>query len=65
MLSRQKIITTKIEFKDDINIKDIDKIIEPFAFDDNQKKESQNLIRSIYKTLINTCLLYTSDAADE
>ncbi len=50
----EKIITTKIEFKDDINIKDIDKIIEPFAFDDNQKKESQNLIRSIYKTLINT-----------
>ena len=50
----KKIITTKIEFKDDINIKDIDKIIEPFAFDDNQKKESQNLIRSIFKTLINT-----------
>ena len=50
----KKIITTKIEFRDDINIKDIDKIIEPFAFDDNQKKESQNLIRSIFKTLINT-----------
>ena len=50
----EKIITTKIEFRDDINIKDIDKIIEPFAFDDNQKKESQNLIRSIFKTLIDT-----------
>ncbi len=50
----KKIITTKIEFRDDINIKDIDKIIEPFAFDDNQKKESQNLIRSIFKTLIDT-----------
>ena len=50
----EKIITTKIEFKDDINIKDIDKILEPFAFDNSQKKESQNLIRSIFKTLINT-----------
>ena len=50
----EKIITTKIEFKDDINIKDIDKILEPFAFDNSQKKESRNLIRSIFKTLINT-----------
>ena len=47
-----KIITTKIELNKDIANQEIDKIISPFKFDDNQKKEFEKLIRALYKILI-------------
>ena len=47
-----KIITTKIELNKDIADQEIDKIISPFKFDDNQKKEFAKLIRALYKILI-------------
>ena len=47
-----KIHTTKIDYKKDIEERDIDKIIKPFNFNDAQKEQSKNLIRSIYKILI-------------
>ncbi len=47
-----KIITTKIELNKDIANQEIDKIISPFKFDDNQKKEFVKLIRALYKILI-------------
>ena len=47
-----KIITTKIELNKDIANQEIDKIMSPFKFDDNQKKEFVKLIRALYKILI-------------
>jgi len=47
-----KIITTKIELNKDIANQEIDKIMFPFKFDDNQKKEFEKLIRALYKILI-------------
>ena len=47
-----KIITTKIEMSDEIQEKDIDKIIKPFEFTPDQKKEALKLIRALYKILI-------------
>ena len=47
-----KIITTKIELSKDIANQEIEKIISPFKFDDNQKKEFEKLIRALYKILI-------------
>ena len=47
-----KIITTKIELNKDIANQEIDKIMFPFKFDDNQKKEFTKLIRALYKILI-------------
>tara|TARA_X000001036_G_scaffold1235_1_gene1036 strand:- start:1758 stop:2918 length:1161 start_codon:yes stop_codon:yes gene_type:complete len=47
-----KIITTKIELNKDIANQEIEKIISPFKFDDNQKKEFEKLIRALYKILI-------------
>jgi succinyl-CoA synthetase beta subunit len=48
----EKIITTKIDLKDDISKNEIDKIIVPFEFNSVQKKESEKLIRALYKILI-------------
>ena len=48
----EKIITTKIDLKDDISNNEIDKIIAPFEFNSEQKKESEKLIRALYKILI-------------
>ena len=48
----KKIITTKIELKDKVNIEDIEKIIKPFNFTQDQKKTAYQLIDSIYKILI-------------
>jgi succinyl-CoA synthetase beta subunit len=48
----EKIITTKIDLKDDISNNEIDKIIVPFEFNSEQKKESEKLIRALYKILI-------------
>jgi succinyl-CoA synthetase beta subunit len=48
-----KIITNKIELKDDGPNKDeIDKIISIFKFDADQKKTASNIIKSLYKIII-------------
>tara|TARA_B100000886_G_scaffold333739_1_gene288261 strand:+ start:3812 stop:4972 length:1161 start_codon:yes stop_codon:yes gene_type:complete len=48
----EKIITTKVELSREIKPADIKKIIDPFKFSKSQIKEGFNLIKSIYKTLI-------------
>jgi len=48
----EKIITNKIDFKERIEEKEIEKIIAPFKFNVDQKKEAIKLIQSIYKILI-------------
>ncbi len=50
--SPEKIITTKIELSDKIKESDIEKIIEPFSLNENQKKDGSDLIKSLYKLLI-------------
>ena len=47
-----KIITTKVDLKEKLDEKDIEKIIRPFDFKENQKKIAFNLVRAIYKILI-------------
>ena len=48
-----KIITNKIEFKDEgPSEKEIEKIISIFEFDDKQKKVAINLIKSLYKIVL-------------
>ena len=46
------IITTKIELKEKVEDKDIEKIIKPFNFDKDQTKTAFNLVRAIYKILV-------------
>ena len=48
----EKIITNKIDFKERIEDEEIEKIIAPFKFNVDQKKEAIKLIQSIYKILI-------------
>ena len=48
----EKIITTKVEYSDNLHESDIKKILEPFELNTNQQIEGSNLIKSIYKTLI-------------
>ena len=48
----QKIITTKIELNNEINEKDIKKILSPFEFNEIQKKEASELVKVLYKILI-------------
>tara|TARA_B100000579_G_scaffold436461_1_gene462471 strand:- start:549 stop:1709 length:1161 start_codon:yes stop_codon:yes gene_type:complete len=48
----EKIVTTKIDLKNELEKKDIEKIISPFKFDENKKKEAALLINAIYKILI-------------
>ena len=47
----KKIITTKIELNNEISQKDIEKIISPFALNENQKKEAYKLVQGLYKIL--------------
>ena len=47
-----KIITTKIELKKEIDKKEIDRIISPFDFNEIQKKEAQKLVLALYKILV-------------
>ena len=47
----EKIITTKVEFKNEINNEDIKKIIKPFILSDSQKVEVIKLIKALYKIL--------------
>ena len=48
----KKIITTRVEFSDEIKENDIEKILEPFKLSKDQKEEGFILIKSLYKTLI-------------
>ncbi len=47
-----KIITTKVELKEEIDNQDIQKIISPFKLNDNQKEEALRLVKAMYKILI-------------
>ena len=47
-----KIITNKVEIKNEINLNEIEKIIAPYQFDETQKKEAINLVKALYKILI-------------
>jgi len=47
-----KIITTKIDFEEDIKIFDIEKIIAPFHFNEDQKKAATKLVKALYRILI-------------
>ncbi len=48
----EKIIKTKVDLKNDIEIDEIEKIINPFNFNIEQKKIAQKLIKALYKILI-------------
>ena len=48
----EKIITNKIDFKEDIELNEIEKIIKPFNFNNKQKLTAQKLIKALYKILI-------------
>ena len=48
----EKIITTKINMKENVQIQDIDKIIKIFNFNENQKLVASKLVQSLYKILI-------------
>ena len=47
-----KIITTKIELKDKIEMEEVEKIINPFQFNDEQKKEAFKIVQALYKIVI-------------
>jgi len=47
-----KIITTKVEMKENVRIEDINKIIKIFNFNEDQKLVASKLIQSLYKILI-------------
>jgi len=48
----EKIITNKIDLKSDIEIKEIEKIIEPFNLNKEQKFTVEKIIKALYKILI-------------
>ena len=48
----KKIVTTKVELNETIDEGNVDKILSPFKFNSSQKKEAQNLIKFLYKILI-------------
>ena len=50
----EKIITTKIDIKDEISEVDCEKIIEVFKLDEKPQKQAISLIKSIYKMFIST-----------
>ncbi len=52
--SPNKILTTKVELKEEISNKECEKIIQIFGLDENSKKEAISLIKSIYKMFIKT-----------
>ncbi|MDA9073163.1 ADP-forming succinate--CoA ligase subunit beta [Pelagibacteraceae bacterium] len=47
-----KIITTKIELKDKIEMEEMEKIINPFQFNNEQKKEAFKIVQALYKIVI-------------
>ena len=48
----EKIITTKVDFQEDISKIDIEKIIAPFKFNNEQKNKAIKLVSALYKILI-------------
>jgi succinyl-CoA synthetase beta subunit len=48
----KKILTTKIDFKEEIKKEEIEKIIAPFTFNKDQKKEAIKLVQGLYKILL-------------
>ena len=50
----EKIITTKIDIKDEISGADCEKIIQVFNLDEKPQKQAISLIKSIYKVFIST-----------
>ncbi len=48
----EKIITTKVELKNEIGIEEIEKIIAPFKFNKDQKSEAIKLVQGLYKILL-------------
>ena len=48
----EKIITTKIEIQEEIDDKDLEKIISPFKLNREQKQEASKLVKVLYKILI-------------
>ena len=52
--SPDKILTTKIELKDEISNEECEKIIQIFKLENNLKNEAISLIKSIYKMFIET-----------
>jgi len=47
-----KIITTKVDFNDQISDQDCGKIVEIFKLDNDEKKQAINIIKSIYKIFV-------------
>ena len=47
----EKITTTRVELKKNLDELDIEKIIKPFDFKSKQKKDASNLIKSLFKIL--------------
>ena len=52
--SPDKILTTKVELKEEISNEECEKIIQIFKLDDNPKNEAISLIKSIYKMFVET-----------
>ena len=50
--SPNKIVTNKVDLKEKIDNEEIEKIISPFKFNDDQKKEAFKLVQALYKILI-------------
>jgi len=50
----EKILTTKVDFKDEISKEDCEKIIKIFDLNENVKNEAILLIKSIYKMFVST-----------
>ena len=48
----EKIITNKIDFKEDLETNEIEKIIKPFNFNNEQTLSAKKLIKALYKILI-------------
>ena len=52
--SPEKIITTKVDFNDDISDKDCEEIIKIFDLKDSAQNQGISLIKAIYKMFVNT-----------
>jgi|TARA_B110000914_G_C15496500_1_gene463553 succinyl-CoA synthetase beta subunit len=48
----EKIITTKVDMKENVKIEDVDKVLKIFNFNIDQKKIASKLIQSLYKILL-------------
>ena len=48
----EKIITTKVEFKDNLSNDDIQKIIKIYSLDTNQKKDAEILVNALFNILV-------------